>query len=62
MKALVKYFDLKNWEEKNEKMKKNCICVVFEICEGLWGFLEWMRTWVFIRFIYIYMLICKLSC
>ena len=38
MNALVKYFDLMNWEEKNEKNEKFCILVVFEVCEGLWGF------------------------
>ena len=46
MTALVKYVDLMNWEEKNEKNEKKFVfvlCLKFAKVYG--GFLEWMRAW-----------------
>ena len=48
-----------------KKMKKICICVVLEICEGLWGVFRMNEKLGFYKvliYIYIYKLICKLSC
>ena len=39
MKALVKYFDLMNWEEKNEKNEKNLyLCCAWNLRRFMGGF------------------------